>query len=50
MFDDKTGTEREILRLYDNNPDMTQKEIAKQAGCSASKVSRTIKEYRSGLL
>lgn len=46
-LDDKTDTEKRILRAYDRNPDMTHKQIAKKAGCSASYVSSTIKKYRS---
>lgn len=40
--------QREILRLYDNNPDMGPKQIASRADCSTSYARETINEHRSG--
>lgn len=41
-----TELQREILRLYDRNPDMGAKEIASHADCSTSYARETIKERR----
>lgn len=57
MFDDtdpfnldgnqKSELQRDILRVYDRNPNMDPKHIADKLDCSASYVRETIKEYRS---
>ena len=40
-----TALERRILKLQFQNPEMTQKEIAKLAGCSQQQVSLTLGKY-----
>lgn len=47
-FDDKSDLQREILRVHDRNPDMSNSQIASKCRCSTSYVSKTIKEYRGG--
>lgn len=42
----KTDLERQILRVYDSNPDMAPKHIADRCNCSVSYVRETINEYR----
>lgn len=46
--DELSDLQREILRLYDNNPDMGPKEIASRADCSTSYARSTINDHRSG--
>lgn len=40
--------QREILRVYDQNPDAGANEIASICNCSASYVRETIKDHRGG--
>lgn len=46
-LDDCSDLQKRICRVYDRNPDMTDKQIAQKVGCSASYVSQTLNEYRS---
>lgn len=45
--DDKSDLQRDILEVYDINPNMEPKHIADKLDCSASYVRETINEYRS---
>lgn len=45
--DDLSELQREILNLYDRNPDMGPKEIASRADCSVSYARETINEHRN---
>ena len=45
---DASDLQRQILRVYDQNPDMEPKHIADRCDCSTSYVRQTLKEYRSG--
>lgn len=46
-IDQKSDLQRQILRVYDSNPDMSPKHIADRCNCSSSYVRDTINEYRS---
>lgn len=50
--DQPSDLQREILDVYDINPDMQPKHIADRVDCSTSYVRETINEYRNsgGLL
>lgn len=47
MFDDnKSELQREILQVYDRNPDADPPQIADICDCSESYVRQTLNEYR----
>lgn len=46
--DQPSETQNDILRLYDRNPDMSAKAIARRCGCSESYVYETVNKYRDG--
>ena len=45
--DDKSDLQRDILEVYDVNPNMEPKHIADKLDCSSSYVRETINESRS---